>query len=383
MKKYWQLLLIVGVIVATVSIHYIQVANAKSYHFTFDKISGDDKYVDSLLIEGNIDEGMAYSSVIIGKDKTTLVDDFKYQYAPLLFRDLIDQNKNFMRGKGFHGHNYFEDDTKLVYVEEPNEAWKFEDYSYSIDILDKVKNERTSFEIPSKINKKINWITINNTSVVDNELRLFVRYMLNKGDEEFHIVIIDLNTQQLVSESPIETVINDEAVYTQLELYNQYHYLGYEKYIVYSTTLYNTESERHNIISRQFKVLNIETNEVTPIELPDGLEIDMQSGTVDNNYFVAARMTDTDTWIYRYNIGQQRWLEPVTSPHPMKFVNKELNNTYGYNGKFYVLNEMEKDFVLQIFDIEKGTTLYEGILSKKDAKQKYYIWANRFLEQTE
>ena len=386
MKKYWQLLLIVGVIVATVSIHYIQVANAKNFHITFDKISGDDKYVDSLLIEGNIDEGMTYNSVIIGKDKTTLVDNFKYQDVPLLFRDLINQNKNFMRGKGFSPSNYFEDDTKLVYVEEPNETWKLNEgdsYSYRFDLLDKIKNDRITFDIQSKLNKKVNWLTVHSITVVNNEVKLLVRHYLNNGDEEFYIVIIDLNKQQLVSESSIETVTNDEAMYTNLEIYNQYHNLGYEKYLIYSTTLYNAEHEVRNIISRQFKVVNMETNEITPLELPDGLEIDVQSGTVDNNYFVAARMTDSETWIYRYNIGQQRWLEPVTVPHPEKFVNKELNNTYGYNGKFYVLNEMEKDFVLQIFDIENGTTLYEGILSKKDAKQKYYIWANRILEQTE
>lgn len=386
MKKYWQLLLIVGVIIVTVSIHYIQVANAKSYHFTFDKISGDDKYVDSLLIEGSLEEGMEYSTVLIGKDKSTFVDDFKYQHAPLLIRDLIDKNKNFMRGKSFSASNYFEDKTKLVYVEEPNEAWNFKEndsFSYQVDFLDKVKEERTTFEVPSKLNKLVNWITINNTSVVDNELKLFVRYFLNNGNEEFYIVTIDLNKQQLLNENLIETIPNDKAVRNHLELYNQYHHLGYEKYIIYSMTLYNAETEQTNIISRQFKALNVETNEVTSIELPDGLEINMQSGTVDNNYFIAAYKTGEDTRIYQYNIGQQRWLDPVIAPHPMKFVNNELNNTYSYNGKFYVLNEMEKDFVLQIFDIEKGTTLYEGILSKENAKGKYYIWANRFLEKTE
>lgn len=386
MKKYWQLLLIVGVIIVTVSIHYIQVANAKSYHFTFDKISGDDKYVDSLLIEGNLEEGMEYSTVLIGKDKSTFVDEFKYQHAPLLIRDLIDKNKNFMRGKSFSASNYFEDDTKLVYAEEPNEVWKLKENdsnSYKIDLIDKVKNERITFEVPTQFNSEINWISIIDTSVVNNELKLFVRNTLNNRNENFYLVIIDLIKQQLVSESLIETITSKELVNSYMQVHNQYHHLGYEKYLVYSTTFYNENSERNGIDSRNFKVLNIETNEVTQLELPDGLEIDMQASTVDNNYFVAARMTDSETWIYRYNIGQQRWLEPVTVPHPEKFVNKELNNTYGYNGKFYVLNEMEKDFVLQIFDIEKGATLYEGILSKEDAKEKYKLWVNRILERTE
>ena len=64
MKKYWQLLLIAVVIIATISVHYIQVAKAsgQSYQVTFEKISGDDKYIDSLTMEGYFEKNVYNSS---------------------------------------------------------------------------------------------------------------------------------------------------------------------------------------------------------------------------------------------------------------------------------------------------------------------------------
>lgn len=71
MKKYWQLLLIAGVIVVSLSVHYIQVVNAKNtdYQFTFDKISGDDKYLDSLVIEANVEYGEYMVQFLLMKKK--------------------------------------------------------------------------------------------------------------------------------------------------------------------------------------------------------------------------------------------------------------------------------------------------------------------------
>ena len=75
MKKYWQLLLIAVVIIATISVHYIQVAKAsgQSYKLLFEKISGDDKYIDSLMMEGYFDTINSYMPANITKDETTLL----------------------------------------------------------------------------------------------------------------------------------------------------------------------------------------------------------------------------------------------------------------------------------------------------------------------
>lgn len=389
MKKYWQLMLIAVFIAATISIHYIQVANATKIHsnFTFETISGDDSYLDSLVLEATVGSRMNKSQqLLIEKDVTTAVKHLRYRYTPLVFEELINEHKNFMRGKAFNANNYYEDDTKLIYVKEPYDTWninKDNTYRYEIDVLDKVENKKSSFEVESKLPAEFNWSAITNVTVVNNELKIIIRHGQHNGDEKYYMETIDLKTEQLVGDRLIESVTNDQLTRAHITFYNDYYRFTHEKYYVYSVDKYEIGMEQDSLISRQFNVLNIETNEVTPIPSLEGLDLEIQGGVVDQNYFIKTRLTDTDTYIYRYNIGQQRWLEPVVVPQPMKFINKEFKNYVAQNGKFYVLNQTEKDYLLQIFDIESGATLYEGILSNNDAKQKYSLWVNRFHEVTE
>lgn len=384
MKKYWQLLLIAGVIVVTLSVHYIQVVTAKNtdYQFTFEKIAGDENYLDSLVIEANVEYWTGYGSVLISEDETTLMDSSYYNRRPLVFQKLIDEHKNFMRGKAPIANNYFEDDTKLVYVKDPEEAWKVkegETYSYKVDVLDKVKKTTSSFEIQSQLKSRLNWVFYSDLTVVNNELKLLVRQVNHDGREQLYHVIIDLKKQQLLSESLIEEVTSDENTRASIESYNTNFNLGHEKYHIYSVNSYDQNKPESDILSREFHAFNAETNEVTAIQLPEGLEQKLQSIAVDDNYLVIAYATSTEKVIYRYNIGQQRWLEPLMFPQPVNS-NIELNGMSAINGKLYVMNEMDNDNVLQILDIEKGTLLYEGKLSNNNIKGNYSIWVNNFYD---
>lgn len=378
MKKYWQLLLIAGIIVVTFTVHYIQVVNAKTkeYDFTFEKISGDDKYIDSLMFETSFEYGIGYNTLLISKDESTLIDSTHNLREPIMFQRLIDEHKNFMRGKALNANNFFEDDTKLIYVKEPEEGWKVKEgntYSYEIDVLDKVKDEKTSFTIESQLKNRYNWVFYNDITVVDNELKLIVKQMDNDGSEKMYQVIIDLKKQQLLSETLLEEATTDDTTRRSIDSYNSYSNLGHEKYHVYSINSFDLKSPEQDIFSRQFSALNTETNEITDIQLPEGLDQNMQSIEVDDNYLVIAYSTKEEIVIYRYNIGQQRWLEPITVPYSEKVLIPELNSTATLNGKFYVMTEVNSDFILKIFDIEKGTLLYEGKLINNNVEQKYYI----------
>ncbi|MFL0583336.1 hypothetical protein ACH0B6_12220 [Solibacillus silvestris] len=388
MKKYWQLLLIVGVIIVTLSAHYIQVVNAKNtdYDFSFETISGDDSYLDSLIIEANLEHGMGYGSILISEEETTLMDSSYYDREPLLFQKLIDKHKSFMRGKALIANNYFEDDTKLVYVKDPEEAWKVkegETYSYKIDVLDKVKDTTISFEVKSQLKSRLNWVFYSDITIVDNELKLLVRQVDHDGSEKMYHVIIDLRNQKLLSESLIEEVASDENKRSSIDSYNTNFNLGHEKYHIYSVNSYDLNKMEQDLLSRQFHAFNTETNEVAAIQLPEGLEQKQQSVVVDDNYLVIAYSTNTEKVIHRYNIGQQRWLETMVVPQQMDLMNNELNGTSAQNGKLYMMNQMDNDYVLQIFDIEKGSLLYEGKLLINNAKQNYNIWVSNFYELTE
>lgn len=378
MKKYWQLLLIAGIIVVTFTVHYIQVANAKGkeYDFTFEKISGDDKYIDSLMFKTSLQYGMVYNSLLISKDESSLIESVHNREIPLMFQKLIDEHKNFMRGKALIANNYFEDDTKLIYMKEPEEGWKVkagDTYSYEVDVLDKVKDEKTSFSIKSQLDNRYNWVFYSDITVVNNELKLIVKQVDNDGSEKMYHVIIDLKKQQLLSETLLEEATMDETTRRSIDSHNSYSNLGHEKYHVYSISSVDLKSPEQDVTSRQFSALNTETNEITDIQLPEGLDHNLQSIEVDDNYLVIAYSTKEEIVIYRYNIGQQRWLEPITEPYPVKILIPEFNSTTSLNGKFYVMTEVNNDYVLKIFDIEQGTLLYEGKLINNNMKQKYYI----------
>lgn len=387
MKKYWQLLLIAGVIVVTLSVHYIQVVNAKNtdYKFTFDKISGDDIYLDSLVIEANVEFGAGYGSVLISEEETTFIDSSYYNRKSLVFQKLIDEHKSFMRGKALIANNYFEDDIKLIFVKDPEEAWKVkegETYNYKVDVLDKVKDTTSSFEIKSQLKSRLKWVFYSDITVVDNELKLLVRQENHDGREQLYHVIIDLKKQQLLSETLIEEVASDENTRASIDSYNTNFNLGHEKYHIYSVNSHDQKEPEQDILSREFHALNTETNEVTAIQLPEGVEQKLQSIAVDENYLVIAYTENTEKVIYRYNIGQQRWLEPLKFPQRINS-NIELNGMSAINGKLYLMNEMDNDYVLQILDIEKGTILYEGKLLNNNINGNYYIWANNFYNLTE
>lgn len=186
-------------------------------------------------------------------------------------------------------------------------------------------------------------------------------------------VIIDLKKQQLLSETLLEEATMDETTRRSIDSHNSYSNLGHEKYHVYSISSVDLKSPEQDVTSRQFSALNTETNEITDIQLPEGLDQNLQSIEVDDNYLVIAYSTKEEIVIYRYNIGQQRWLEPITEPYPGKILIPEFNSTTSLNGKFYVMTEVNNDYVLKIFDIEQGTLLYEGKLINNNMKQKYYI----------
>jgi hypothetical protein len=383
MKKYWQLLLIALVIIATISVHYIQVAKAsnQSYNLLFEKISGDDKYIDSLTMEGYFESGYTSIPANITKDDTTLLTNPFLRHTTLTFRELIDQHKAFMRGKEHNASNYYEDEARLIYVEEPDEVWKLNEgatITYNIDVLNKDNDTSNAFSVSLALNKSLDWISVQNTVVVDNELKFLTNYMENNGDSEVHLVVIDLKKQQLVSDTILDTVETTEIQRSNITIYNEYENFGYEKYVVYSISSYNPYAQEYEIVSQQFKILNIETNEVTNLEVPESIVPERLMGVLDNNNFVISILEGTNLVLYQYNIGQKRWLDPVNVKTSVKIVNNDSYTMQATKGKIYLINKVEQGLLLQILDIDNHQSLYEGILKNADNEQNFNLSIYRF-----
>ena len=121
------------------------------------------------------------------------------------------------------------DEKEKKKVDEPDEVWKLnkgDAITYHIDVLNKDNNTSNAFSVSLPLNKAVEWISVNNTAVVDNELKFVTNYMENNGGGEVHLIVIDLKKQQLVSDTILETIETTENQRSQLTLYNEYENFG-------------------------------------------------------------------------------------------------------------------------------------------------------------
>src|SRR5690625_1575955 len=112
MKKYWILIVISVVMIASIGTFYIQSVFATNDKpaFVLEKISGDEKEVDSLLIGGSYYGELTYigEDFEIDLEGTRYLDDSSFfervegMYGSSQIKQLQKDYRNFMRGK-YHG----------------------------------------------------------------------------------------------------------------------------------------------------------------------------------------------------------------------------------------------------------------------------------------
>ena len=234
MKKYKALLIVLAVIVATLSTHYALLASASNKNAViFETLSGDDRYLSELIIEGYVDSAHYYSRVKIQDGETKHLRNSLFdQNAGLAYERLMDDYKDFMRGKLLRVSHYYEDDEQLIYVKEPDNIWQLtpgDDLPYKVDILNKSDNSVTSFTVNNKLAKETEWITLERVLLAGNELKLVSNYAQALGDQEVHLLTIDMKNKQLKDDFILEKIEHNDQIRKDLGFYNDYAYTGHEK----------------------------------------------------------------------------------------------------------------------------------------------------------
>src|SRR5690625_4729725 len=152
MKKYWILIVISVVMVATIGTFYMQsvMAGNNKPVFTIEKINGDEKEIESLLLSGFYDDGLNY----LGEDLEISLEGIKYfedrsfferikeDYGSERIKQLQKEYRHFMRGKNYSLNSYFENEDYLAYadVSYRNPYEISGELQFSVAVLDKQKN---------------------------------------------------------------------------------------------------------------------------------------------------------------------------------------------------------------------------------------------------
>ena len=383
MKKYGSLLIVVTIIVVTFSMYYIRMASAekKMSEITFEKISGDARYFDNLIMEGTVENEFDFRYLTITNGQVNLQKYKHLYYRPLFWFDqLIDKHKSFMRGKVPNANSYFENEEQLIYVEFLNDTEDVQvddSLKFSIEVLNKGTDHVESMIVETKLAAPFEYFMLEHMELVGNELKLVI-VLYENGNETAHLMTVDLKTKQLINDLVFESPDNQE-LQTDIAFYNSYFNIESEKYLVYSLAESDAKMESDKFHSQQFKTLNLETNAINDFDVPAELLDNEDAMQVSEQLFHSATILDGTVILNRYNISQQNWLEPITLDLPYKVPERATISVSFAKDKSYISVETPEGTVLFIVDSNSGEILYSGLM-KLPELQEYIIRFNYFYE---
>lgn len=367
MKKYGSLFIILTVIIATFSMYFIRVASAekKMNELTFEKISGDTRYVDNVIIDGSFYDGFNYRDFSIMDGQTKIQKQNSLYYGQSFWLDeLIATHKSFMRGKAFDADSYYENDEQLIYLEFLDRAQNLQagdSLKFSIELLNKANESVQSLTVQSKLKSSLEYVSLMHMELIGNELKLVMSFHENNA-EEYRLMTVDLKSKQIINDIIFESFENNEDMRTNLIFYKDHFNLASENYLIYSLDERDANLETNKVYSEQFKTLNLETNEINEFAVPINIFGDEVRMLVSDQLFNCATIMDGKVVLNRYHIEQQQWLEPVKLDAPYEILNRATFSIDFVKDKLYITAQATEGIVLYIVDASSGQLLYSGLM---------------------
>lgn len=389
MKKYWKLLVISLVIVTTIGSYYVlrATANKNDMSFTFEMTNGNEKEIDNLVLEATYQSNHTSHWLQISNDSAI---DSKRQsfignlmsapsYEPLNIQRYIQEYRNFMRGKERVLNNYFEDETRLIYVNLPNEeVLKGNPITLKIDILDKETKDHASFKINTPAETNYNFINVRDVYVDKGKIKILAANYLTSGGEEFHIYTVDENNRVLEDDS---IIAESGSGRTSIRVFRDgSNKVQNENYYLYAVDKYanHKETGETTFLSSKMYVYQNSTSEVEELVIPTELKLFKDSIVIDDEDIFIPIYSANGIEMNRYNMEKKQWEAPLNFNYPS--VTKVGNEPFLklLDGKLYFVNLVSGVHTLFIGDLQTGETLYEGKIireggEKQDKAYSLYI----------
>lgn len=217
MKKYVKLISLTTFIIVVLAAFYVnaQTVSNSFPQFTFKKIDGKEKAVESLVVDGDMYFGMLnYEPFQIDNQGTNYLrsESFKKRlnghYLPAKIEKLQQEYRSFMRGKEEGPDSFYENDKVVAYGATPYDMWSVDNYGFEVAVLDKQTNKTTSFSLPIP-NRGDYWNVASYGVYMDgNELSIVtindqMDHTAEIESSEVHIYTFNVDKEQLVNEEVI------------------------------------------------------------------------------------------------------------------------------------------------------------------------------------
>ncbi|WP_137744457.1 hypothetical protein [Robertmurraya siralis] len=385
MKRYWKISVISIVMVIVLGTYFLQSSLAAKNDVTIkiEKISGDDAELNDLIIYGDYQLGdLLQSFKQVSKEETVIfnnqsfLEQLLHTTANPVLKRLIDEHRNFMRGKDLVTNNFYEDENLLAYatIKSKNPFSSVRSFSFEMEVLNKKSNKtiKVEYDIPEK--ERVNWIEIANVEVINEQIKVMSQTSLLDGGSELSVYTFDLKAKNFVNKEEILSTSHTENRWEGLRVVRDYSSIGGKNYVLVlkeNSEIKQVEEngyyyQEEELIAKEQYVLNVETNEYKEIKKSDE-ELRFDSAVIVGSSIFVPVLLEKGFELHQYDIEKDEWSAKEVFNRPDMKNGFESSFLKLMNGKFYLTYLSNDGHSLFIGDMETGETLYEGKLKVDSA----------------
>jgi len=388
MKKYWILIVISVVMVATIGTFYMQsvLAGNNKPVFTIEKINGDEKEIESLLLSGFYDSGLNYMSEDIEisleglkyLEDRSFIERVKEGYGTERFNQLREEYRYFMRGKYDRLDSYFENEDYLAYadVSYKNPYEVSSELQFTVAVLDKQKNKTISFDHLVPNSGDFWYLDPAKVLVIDGQLKIITRNeMREDNSREVHQYTFDLAEKKLLNEEVIFSLENKENEYIEMEQLNVDDPTKETEYVVFikRSIEQNEDGYMEDVKGEELVVYDLATNTSKIINLENLAEHGYPEYLAEQTIYFTDVDDDGVLSISVYDIKSEQIIDHIEGP----VLNDEVAKTTAFNdGKLFIVDsyvDYETPAYITVIDLQNGETVFEGKIvpdNQKGATEK-------------
>lgn len=305
MKRYWKSIILFVFIIGTFGFFYVQIAiaNASLPKFEFVSVSGDEEYLDRLIIYGDYvrgevrepfkltNEGMVYQREL------NYIKQFQPFHRPESIERLHREERKFMRGRHDIWNTFVEDDDRLVHV---TTLMTMEDYSFELDVLERKTGEINSFSI--KLPEENAGVSLSNVQLHGDLVYLIANvHSMNKN--ELHVYEFSLQEGKLLNQKLVAETDDGNDIYV---LNDELDFSPYE-YIVYKINYleYKEDDYGYEVVDKEYFSYHLDSGEKNMIEIPEDFNEYPEDPFVEEGHFLPGQINVGKEFVYFIDITSE------------------------------------------------------------------------------
>ncbi|MGN7296714.1 hypothetical protein [Ferdinandcohnia sp. SAFN-114] len=392
MKRYWKIITLSVITVLVIGAFYINSSlAAENIVVGIEKVSGNEKEIENIRINGDLSGNDIHHSLLISKDKTinlsnqSLIEELTRTSTVPAYNQLKEKYSHFMRGKSYLENSLYADENFVVYVNVEGNGNVSKNMYFEIEVLDVKTDKTTSMELDVPNDDNYHWVEVMEVQSINNEIKVIARGFRTESGEDLNVYTIDLD-KKAVSDETIYGSPKIENGWSDIRVVDEYYSVEPKKYLLFQVYAHEepayedaVEMGEPKIIEDEIMVYNIETNQLKKLEMsPEERGYGIDSFAINDTTIYIPNQSPNGIEVNQYNIEKDSWGEKQIFK-----VEQEKGEHAPFielqNGKIYIISSVDGKYPFAISDLNTGQSLYEGTLVVKNQKKeqqdyKLYIY---------